>query len=248
MFKKTLTVLIAVCMIMALTTLVSADTSEWEGGISDLREVSFCGAIIGVREAGLEVGSSYTIEYTIQAWSTTGFRVRYCDDGAPDSDFNFNDDNGDPKAHSSPAATASGTVASQVPALFSEGTLSENSIGVLTVNFTLGADIPDLIPVSTNYIGLFGIFGGDDYDVLGVVLKDGSGNVMASRGEPQGGAAAPAPAPVPAAPAEAGNTTPAATGTAQKDGADTGVAGVATVIGVALAATAGVVVSVRKRK
>jgi hypothetical protein len=258
MFKKILTGLLAVCMISAFTVTASADFDEWENGISDLREREFCGVVLGVQELGLVVGNSYTIEFTVDNLFTSGFRVRYKGDGAPFGDFETQNDTNN-SAHSSDAARSNGLVANQIPALFGEDTVPTMSVSVLTVNFTLGESIPDLDPLYLNYIGLFGLYGETTYSVLGVVVKDAAGNVIASRGEPVATAAAPAATTAPAAtddtPAATTDTAPAATAgntavvpAGDKDGADTGAAGIATVIGVIAVATTGVIVSAKKRK
>jgi hypothetical protein len=101
----------------------------------------------------------------------------------------------------------------------------QQASGTFTINFTVGGEYWE----TANTVAIVGWQGSHDFD-----LSDVSFSV--------GGAAAP----VVTAAAVAGDTNVASD--AQKDGADTGAAGIATVIGVAFAATAGVIVSVRKRK
>ena len=169
---------------------------------------SYGGAFIKVNNAGLEVGKTYTIEYVIKSNGTTGFRVRYTDGDGSRGTFAFNDDKIDVtdgsytgKAHSSPSATAVGTTANQIPAVFSDETFEYGGVGLLTVHFTFGAEIPGLDPLTMDYIGLFGYQGGDSYEVLGMTLKNADGNEISTAGDmTMSGTPAATATPAPAAP------------------------------------------------
>jgi hypothetical protein len=78
---------------------------------------------------------------------------------------------------------AFGLTASQVPAFFFDGTIASGSSEVLIVNFIFGEDIADLDPVVMPFIGLFGVYGGDDYNVLGARILDADGSVIAEEGD-----------------------------------------------------------------
>ncbi|MDR2531822.1 MAG: hypothetical protein LBC82_03160 [Oscillospiraceae bacterium] len=237
MFKKASAILLAICMIAALTVTVSADEEALT-----IRPWQFCGALLDVEAAGLTAGAAYTLVYEVEADVTTGFRVRYSSgDGEDYGSFAYNDEtNG---AHSSAAATASGRTASQVPAFFDSGTIPSGAKGILTVNFVFSADIPDVDPNHEKFIGLFGLQGGADFEVLGVALYDASGTKLLGAGTepaiPGGGTVAP--------PDDGGNVV-VGDDEDDKHGADTGVAGIATVVGIAAVATVGIIVSVKKRK
>jgi hypothetical protein len=145
----------------------------------------------------LEVGKSYKLEFnvTTNADANGGFRVRYSQEKG-NGPYN---DAGSPAAHSTEAATAVGLVASQVPARFLENTVPPGTTGTLVVNFTLGAAIPDLSPLTMAYIGLFGLSGDGNYicnyaavyeagELIGYL--DQAGNTA-----PQGGPTQPGPVP-----------------------------------------------------
>jgi hypothetical protein len=99
--------------------------------------------------------------------------------------FNYNDSNdaGGYSAHSSPGATADGTRASQIPAFFPQNTIAPNSVAHLRVDFTLGEDIAGLDPLYMDYIGFFGQWGGQDYEVIGVTILDKNGDTVSSVGD-----------------------------------------------------------------
>lgn len=182
MFKKLFFVLAAICFIMPLTSaLCTANGIEFEENGLGLSGDSFGGAFINVNDAGLEVGKSYTIEYVIKAVGTTGFRVRYTDNDGSNGIFKHNDEKD--QAHSAPSAIASGTTANQIPAFFEENTIANNEIKLLTVNFTFGEEINSLDPLTMDYIGIFGLRGGDSYEVLGMRLKDTFGAEISSVGD-----------------------------------------------------------------
>jgi hypothetical protein len=238
MFKKLSAIVLALCMLAAFTVTVSAD----DEGPLYLDPWNFGGAFLDAKGAGLTVGTAYTLTYEIETDNTTGFRVRYTE-AREANPFVHNDSANN--AHSTDAATAIGRTANQVPAFFGEGTIGVGNTGIITVNFVYGAAIADLDPVYMDYIGIFGFQGGADYTVHGVTLSNASGAILASVGT--------APAPVGGGtPAAGGGGNAGGGGSAasddEKHGADTGVAGIATVVGIAAVATVGVIVSVKKRK
>jgi hypothetical protein len=158
-------------------------TAEEEKAIHLKDHGSFCGVIFDAEVAGFEVGEAYTLEVNVHAIGTTGFRFRYTLDHGEDG-FKHNDAAN--SAHSTEGATADGLVASQVPALFGEGTVAYGSNEILVVNFIFGEDIADLDPVYMPFIGIFGFQGGDSYDVLGARILDADGNVIAEEGDMEG--------------------------------------------------------------
>ncbi|MCL2018138.1 MAG: hypothetical protein FWG70_00120 [Oscillospiraceae bacterium] len=246
MLKKASAIILALCMITALSFTVGAEDEALT-----IRPWEFCGALLDAEAAGLVVGTAYSLVYEIEADATTGYRVRYSSgDGEAAGPFAHNDENGDPMAHSSDAATAAGLVANQIPARFTDGTIAAGTTATITVNFVFGADLPDVSPSHMKFIGLFGMFGGADFNTLGAALKDASGNTLIGVGTLEGSAA---PAPTPAPAGDGGGDTPApvpSAGGAEQDKheTDTGLAPIATVAAIAVVATVGVVVSVKKKK
>lgn len=185
MLKKAVSIFIAICLIAVPAASVGAAGDGMEGndkGLS-LSPGAFCGATIKVADAGLEAGKAYTIEYVIHAIGTTSFRVRYTDNDGSNGVFKYNDEtNG---AHSSPGAVTNGLTASQVPAYF-QSSVASDSVSLLTVNFTFGANIADLQPLTMDYIGIFGGFGTSGYEVLGMRLKDAAGQEISAVGDMTG--------------------------------------------------------------
>jgi predicted esterase len=182
MRKKIVSILVAICLVMPLTVAISAaDSIELNDKGLSLNSNSFGGAFIKTSDVGLEAGKSYTIEYVVKAVGTTGFRVRYTDGDGSSGMFRHNDEKD--QAHSASSAIASGTTANQIPALFEENTIGSNEIKLLTVNFTFGEEIESLDPLTMDYIGIFGLRGGDSYEVLGMRLKDAFGTEIASVGD-----------------------------------------------------------------
>jgi len=164
MLKKAFAVILAVGLIAAMTTVVSARS---EAGVSVRPDGSFCGAIFDTVEAGFEVGKSYTLFVKLESYGTAGFRFRWSSgDGGESGGFVHNDTNND--AHSSAGARAAGHHATQVPALFhpDDAGIGFGDVVTLSITFTFGADIPDLDPKTERFIGIFGMWGGDDYEVL----------------------------------------------------------------------------------
>ena len=182
MLKKMFFVLVAICLVTPLMAAIStADGIEFNDKGLGLSGGSFGGAFIKVNDVGLEVGKSYTIEYVVKAVGTTGFRVRYTDNDGSNGIFKYNDEKN--QAHSAPSSIASGTTANQIPAFFEEDTIASNEIKLLTVNFSFGEEIESLDPLTMDYIGIFGLRGGDSYEVLGMRLKDTFGAEISSVGD-----------------------------------------------------------------
>lgn len=182
MLKKIVSVLVAICLVITLMPAISAaDSIESNDKGLSIKSNSFGGAFIKVEDVGLEVGKAYTIEYVVKAVGTTGFRVRYTDGDGSGGMFKYNDETY--QAHSAPSAIASGTTANQIPALFEVDTIAGNETELLTVNFTFGEEIDTIDPLTMDYIGIFGLRGGDSYEVLGMRIKDTSGTEIASVGD-----------------------------------------------------------------
>jgi hypothetical protein len=183
----------------APSVLTDTDVLSSDGVLILRAPGSYGGAFIDTSK--LTVGSSYKVEYVITTLAdhNGGFRVRYAD--AIDN-ANHNDGGGDPAAHSSDTAKADGYTANQVPANFPNETVPGGTTVTLTVNFTLGANIADLDPLTLNYIGIFGYWGSADYDVDEITLYDASGAKISQLARAVALVETPvAEAPVPEAPA-----------------------------------------------
>jgi len=247
MLRKASAMILALCMIAAFAVTAGADEDNYVDGIyiRGSGGGEFCDAFIDTKAVGFVVGQSYTIEYDVQVWDVGNIRVRYSN---WDGEGGWTDAANDGAGHSTDAATTTTTKATQIPAFFAPIGLSENSKGIVTVDFTFGADAEGAFANmdNTQYIGFFGGGGYSDYEVLGVRIKNASGAVIASAGTLF-------TAPVVETP-PAGNTdeAPPAGNTAvsedEKGGGETGLAPIAAVIGIAAVATTGVIVSVKKRK
>jgi hypothetical protein len=121
--------------------------------------------------SGFVNGQSYTVKYdvTTTAGSNGGFRLRYSD-----ADGIHHDD----AAHSTNDATTSNGIASQIPALFSGGTISAGQSRILTVTFEAGLSVAGQQGGLAN-IGLYGLYGEDMYTVNAVqVISNETGNVI----------------------------------------------------------------------
>lgn len=180
--KKIFAIILAICLVIPLSAArSSAEDIEYNDKGLGLNSGMFGGAFIKVNDAGLEAGKSYTIEYVVKAVGTTGFRIRYADNDGSNGIFKHNDEKD--QAHSSISANANGATANQIPALFDENSIPSNETKLLTVNFTFGQEIESLDPLTMDYIGIFGLRGGDSYEVLGMRLKDSSGAEISSEGD-----------------------------------------------------------------
>ena len=236
MFKKALVALLAVCLVAGLAVSAGAEDNVYVNGVNIRPEYSFGGAFIDVEEAGLVNGTTYTITYEIKSMGTENFRVRWTsgDDGDNGAvDHNDVADDG----HSTAAALAH----TQVPTYFNDGpSVANGSTGKLSLTFTYGADFEAKAadqPATMKYIGIFGQYGGADYEVLSVDIS---------------AAGAVAPVAISENVAETTNAPAPSVGVAGSDdkggAVKTGAAGVATVAGIAVVAALGVAVSIKKKK
>jgi hypothetical protein len=226
MFKKFLTALVAVCMIAAFTVTASAMSidlaAEFEAMMNEEGTyLQMAGSPDFAFDGGIKV-SGRTAD-----WNAVDFIFNNLEAGvAYTLTVSF----------SSPGADGFLIAEADSPwgwLVNTDGT----STDTLSLSFTLDSS---LLLDGQNRIRLMpSNQTTGDYTITAITLTGGS-------------AAATTPA-VTEAPA-AGNDTPATAGDTtvtppgDKDGVDTGIAGIATVIGVAVAATAGVAVSVKKKK
>ncbi|MCL2085018.1 MAG: lamin tail domain-containing protein, partial [Oscillospiraceae bacterium] len=176
MGKRFMSMLLAAAMLAAFIPGPPA-LAESDDLIEDLITIEPYGSFPGawIDAAKLEADEEYKIVYNITAGANSngGFRVRYISamDGGDHNDT-YN------SAHSSANAQAIGFTANQIPALFENGTVEPGAIANLTVNFTLGEDIPDLSPLYMDYIGIYGMSGAADYAVNSVTVYNSADEVI----------------------------------------------------------------------
>jgi hypothetical protein len=195
--SKLLTALIIISLTACFAVIPAGAVLHVQSINGDFRSV-----LIDVTQAGLVAGQEYTLYLDIESTGTTGFRIRYTD--AYSSMFGDGNNTG---VINSNAATARGSTANQIPALFNEETIPDGSSDILIVNFTHGVDLPDLaFDPSFTFIGVYGFQGGWNYRANGVLLADSDGNTIADYGTLAGASpatlipAAPEPEPEPDVP------------------------------------------------
>ncbi|MCL1823582.1 MAG: hypothetical protein FWG44_05205 [Oscillospiraceae bacterium] len=244
MFKKALIALLAVCMVVAFTATASADTDVTPGTIESEDDASVdagfviytTGDAVRVNIApagGFVDGENYRLTFTVTSTDDfsedNGIRVRWTGGfGYPD-----NADNDIVNDYETDSAYSA-----NVPAYFRPvaALASKGGSQTFVVEFTYGAEDMDYSVVdSACIVGRWT----DAFSVSNVKLESGI----------TFGGAATTEEVTETTEVETPETTPGTTTTNEvKDGAPTGVGGIATVAGIALVATAGVVISVKRRK
>ncbi|MDR2531420.1 MAG: hypothetical protein LBC82_01065 [Oscillospiraceae bacterium] len=170
--KKLLAVLVACMMVAGFATMTTL-TASADDDILIISPWSFGGGY--VMGSGLTVGQAYTLEVEIFADEgyNGGIRVRYADTEETNDSLTAP---GNADLEGALDGTNEKTF-DAVPANFLAGTLPEDEVSLLTINFTYEPFSND--EFTSNSVGIFGYWGSDQYEVLGMRLLSGGNQIAA---------------------------------------------------------------------